>query len=162
MLAYSTYLGGRQDRSDGHRRRDRRRRRRQRLRDRVHRLRDFPTTPGAFDTSLGGGQRDAFVTKLAPDGASLVYSTYLGGSGIDGGVGIAVDAAGSAYVTGTTDSATSRPRPAPSTRSYNGGATPSSTKLAPDGSGLVYSTYLGGSSGTTATASRWTPPATPT
>ena len=47
-------------------------------------LRDFPTTAGAFDTSLGGDV-DAFVTKLAPSGASLVYSTYLGGSDYEGG-----------------------------------------------------------------------------
>ena len=43
---------------------------------------------------------DAFVTKLSPAGNSLVYSTYLGGSGDDRGYGIAVDGAGSAYVTG--------------------------------------------------------------
>jgi hypothetical protein len=42
------------------------------------------------------------VTKLTPSGASLVYSTYLGGSNVDFGFGIAVDAAGSAYVTGAT------------------------------------------------------------
>jgi hypothetical protein len=47
---------------------------------------------------------DAFVTKLSPAGTSLAYSTYLGGSGIDLGLGIAVDATGSAYVTGRTDS----------------------------------------------------------
>ncbi len=63
----------------------------------------FPTTPGAFrTTSLRGG---AFVTKLDPTGSSLVYSTYF--SGIDNnstrGNGIAVDAAGNAYVTGISE-----------------------------------------------------------
>ena len=40
---------------------------------------DFPTTPGAFQTTYGGDQ-DAFVTKLNPTGTALVYSTYLGGT----------------------------------------------------------------------------------
>src|SRR5205807_1629663 len=62
---------------------------------------DFPTTAGAFDTTLAGSL-DAFVTKLAPNGKSLAYSTYLGGGGDEDftGGGIAVDSAGSAYVTG--------------------------------------------------------------
>ncbi len=70
---------------------------------------DFPTTPGAFETtyhggylSFGGG--DAFVTKLNATGSALVYSTYLGGGKEDDGHGIAVDAMGDAYITGSTDS----------------------------------------------------------
>ena len=63
---------------------------------------NFPTTLGAFQTAVGGF--DAFVTKLNPTGSALVYSTYLGGSGVDDGHGIAVDAVGNAYVTGTTTS----------------------------------------------------------
>ena len=64
---------------------------------------NFPTTAGAFQTTHAGGDFDAFVTKLNATGSGLVYSTYLGGSGrlIDG-YGIAVDGAGSAYVTGDT------------------------------------------------------------
>src|SRR5439155_14342362 len=50
------------------------------------------------------GFSDAFVTKFAPAGNSLVYSTYLGGTSEDFGVGIALDASGSAYVTGSTPS----------------------------------------------------------
>src|SRR5262249_21682424 len=66
---------------------------------------NFPTTPGAFDTSFnGGGYGDAFVAKLSTDGHALVYGTYLGGSGDDEGNGIAVDGTGSAYVTGLGDS----------------------------------------------------------
>jgi hypothetical protein len=64
----------------------------------------FPTTPGAFQTTYGGGHFDAFVTKLNARGSALVYSTYLGGSGEDEGQGIAVDGSGNAYVTGRTDS----------------------------------------------------------
>src|SRR5947207_8807365 len=71
---------------------------------------DFPTTPGAIQTTYGGGgsypfhEGDVFVTKLNAAGTALVYSTYLGGSGTDAASGIAVDAAGAAYVTGTTAS----------------------------------------------------------
>ena len=71
---------------------------------------DFPTTPGAFQTQAGGSSTgrgfggDAFVTKLAPSGSSLIYSTYLGGGGDDRGSGIAVDSEGSAYIGGTTNS----------------------------------------------------------
>ena len=61
---------------------------------------DFPTTAGAAQTTHAGGIADAFVTKLDATGSGLVYSTYLGGSGSDTGFGIAVDGAGSAYVTG--------------------------------------------------------------
>ena len=61
---------------------------------------DFPTV-GAVQPASGGGQ-DAFVAKLNRDGDRLLYSTYLGGSGVDFGRGIAVDKPGNAYVTGGT------------------------------------------------------------
>jgi uncharacterized repeat protein (TIGR01451 family) len=64
---------------------------------------DFPTTASANDSTYGGGVTDAFYTKLAADG-TLAYSTYHGGSGTDAGFGIAVDAAGAAYLTGGTQS----------------------------------------------------------
>src|SRR5207245_1095487 len=63
---------------------------------------DFPPTAGAFQPSFPGGFFAAFVTKLNPTGAALVYSTYLGGTGGEQGFSIAVDAAGNAYVTGNT------------------------------------------------------------
>ncbi len=66
---------------------------------------DFPVTAGAFDTSRAG--LDAFVTKFTPDGASLVYSTFLGGAGHEQGQGIAVDTSGNAYVAGITESSDS-------------------------------------------------------
>ena len=62
---------------------------------------DFPTTAGAAQTTHAG-VFDAFVTKLDAAGSGLVYSTYLGGNGSDAGLDIAVDDAGSAYVTGDT------------------------------------------------------------
>src|SRR2546426_4711209 len=63
----------------------------------------FPGTSGSSIQATNAGGNDAFVTKLNAAGTALVYSTYLGGSGSDAGNGIAVDAAGNAYVTGTTD-----------------------------------------------------------
>lgn len=70
----------------------------------------FPTFPSgvlplprAFKLTIGGAQ-DAFVSKISPSGANLLYSTYLGGSGISQGMGIKVDSTGNVYVTGDTDS----------------------------------------------------------
>src|SRR5882762_8774828 len=108
---------------------------------------DFPTTAGAFQpifgggTAFGGGQGfDAFVTKFDSTGSALLYSTYLGGSDDDQGLGIAVDTNGNAYVTGSTKSA-NFPTTSGAFQSTYGGAFV--TKLDPTGSALVYSTYLG-------------------
>jgi hypothetical protein len=127
----------------------------------------FPTTPGAFQTSFGGGScgtppntfacSDAFVLKLNPAGSELVYSTFLGGRGDDSGNSIAVDAAGNAYVTGSTAS-TNFPTVAPLQPVFAGGTcglAPNTfqcaeafvAKLNSTGSALLYSTYLGGSAG---------------
>jgi photosystem II stability/assembly factor-like uncharacterized protein len=65
---------------------------------------DFPTTPGAFQRIYGGGQTDAFITKLNSDGSSLVYSTYIGGGAQDDCAGISIDDLGNAYVVGSTTS----------------------------------------------------------
>jgi hypothetical protein len=64
---------------------------------------NFPTAD-AIQAVFGGGGFDAFVTKLNHDGSALAYSTYLGGSGLDFGGGIAVHPLGTAYVTGVTTS----------------------------------------------------------
>ena len=104
---------------------------------------DFPTTPGAYQTSHGGGA-DAFVTKLNPTGTALVYSTYLGGTNDDRGNGIAVDTAGDAYVTGQTTS-TDFPTTAGGFQTpYGGDQDAFVAKLNPTGTALIYSTYLGG------------------
>src|SRR5216117_1725182 len=110
---------------------------------------NFPTVAGAFQPT-GGSTTDAFVAKLNPAGSALVYSTYLGGSGFDSGAGIVVDAAGNAYVTGSTAS-TDFPTTAGAFQTAFAGSGPFGfgdafvTKLDPTGSALVYSTYLGGS-----------------
>lgn len=108
---------------------------------------DFPIVPGAYDDTHSGGYGDVFVTKLDATGASLVYSTVLGGSGDDGGdASLAIDASGYAYVSGRTSSS-DFPTTAGALDQTLGGSTDAFvTKLNPMGSGLVYSSYLGGSS----------------
>ncbi len=63
---------------------------------------DFPIAAAAFQATYGGGNDDAFVTKMNPTGSALLYSSYLGGTQTDNGNGIAVDTSGSAYVAGQT------------------------------------------------------------
>jgi hypothetical protein len=105
---------------------------------------NFPTT-SPVQAAYGGGIFDAFVVKLNPSGSARVYSTYLGGSGRDGGYGITVDASGSAYVTGSTNSP-NFPTASPLQAVYGGGISDAFlTKVNPAGSALAYSTYLGGS-----------------
>jgi Beta-propeller repeat len=105
---------------------------------------NFPVTPGAFQTTFGG-YYDAVVIKLNPSGSAPVYATYLGGDAFDGGAGIAVDSVGNAYVTGSTSSS-NFPTVNAIQPTLGGGSDAFVTKVNPLGSGLVYSTYLGGSS----------------
>ena len=103
---------------------------------------NFPTA-SPIDGSFGGGFVDAFVTKIDSTGASLVYSTYLGGNGSDHGYDIALDSDGHAYITGDTRS-TNFPTASPIQASLNGTQDAFVTKLNAAGTALVYSTYLGG------------------
>jgi len=117
---------------------------------------DFPTTTDAHQREFAGGGGgfinpfgdfavgDVFVAKLNAAGNALVYSTYLGGTGDDYGEGIAVDAAGRAYLAGMTDS-TDFPTMNPIQTENAGLADMFLAKLNATGSALVYSTYLGGS-----------------
>lgn len=107
---------------------------------------DFPARH-ALQPSGGGGESDAFVTKVDPTGSFIVYSTYLGGGGRDQARGIAVDPSGFAYVAGGTQSLDFPTRNA--FQPANSGIVGPSidgfvAKLAPDTGTLVYSTYLGG------------------
>ncbi len=102
---------------------------------------DFPTA-SPFQASKSSVD-DAFVAKLNPAGSALVYSTYVGGSSSDNAYGIAVDASGSAYVTGSTTS-TNFPTASPFQGTKGAFDDAFVIKLNPSGSTLVYSTYLGG------------------
>ena len=142
MLDYSTYLGGKSA-------------------DRAHAIAvdalgalylagltaslNFPTTTTPFQSTFHRGQQDVFVTKLDPTTSTLVYSTYLGGASKEWAAGIAVDSGGIAYVTGVTSS-----RDFPITFGafqtvLRGDEDIFVIKLNSTGSGLVYSTYIGGS-----------------
>jgi hypothetical protein len=103
---------------------------------------NFPTTTGAFQTSQAGAD-DGFVTAIKADGSAKIYSTYLGGSLTDDALGIAVDSAGEAYITGSTDSS-NFPTLNPAQASLKGATDVFITKLKADGSGLLFSTYYGG------------------
>jgi len=103
----------------------------------------FPTK-NPLQANLAGDS-DIFITKFSPAGNTLVYSTYLGGSDLDEAFGIAVDASGSAYITGKT-----RSNDFPTVNAFQptfGGGNEDAfvAKINPAGSALVYSTYLGGS-----------------
>src|SRR6185437_3222036 len=109
-------------------------------------------TAGAFQTTDPGAayqSQTVFVSKLNPAGTALVYSTYLGGNGGEQASGIAVDAAGDAFVAGQTASLNFPVTPG-ALQTANKGATSNKitafvTELNPTGTGLIYSTYLGGS-----------------
>lgn len=116
---------------------------------------DFPTTPGAFQTTLKAKvipnfpndipQSNAFVTKFSADGGSLVYSTFLGGTADDVAEGIALDPDGRACVTGNATSADFPVTSGAFQKTLRGGNDVFVTKLQLNGSGLFYSTFLGGS-----------------
>jgi hypothetical protein len=112
---------------------------------------DFPITAGSFQTTYAGDNGfgyqgvvgDAFVTKLNASGTGVMYSTYIGGSGGDDAYGIALDAAGNAYLTGGTNSA-DFPETAGAWQGSCCGLTDVFvTKLNATGSALVYSTHIG-------------------
>ena len=117
---------------------------------------DFPVTVGpdlTFNSPNGG--MDAFVAEVAADGTGLVYCGFIGGSGDDVGSGIAVDASGNAYVSGWTFSQDFPVIVGPSL-TYSGNITQFSdafvAKVKADGTGLVYSGFVGGSLSDQATA----------
>lgn len=122
----------------------------------------FPVTQGAYDTQQIGGPcpvdnppygtvdawcSDIFVMKLNSAGTTMIYSTYIGGTGEDRAYGITVDKQGNAYVTGWTES-TDFPTTAGALRRSQGGGNLGEDafllQLDPTGSKLLYSTYIGG------------------
>lgn len=108
---------------------------------------DFPTTTGVFQSNSRGGSFEAFVTKLNATGTQLLYSSYLGGSSNDEGLGIAIDTTGNAYITGYTFSANFPTTTGAYQATFNGATNLSDAfivKVNAAGSALSYSTYLGG------------------
>ncbi len=104
---------------------------------------DFPTV-NPIQSRYGGGSDDVFLSKLSPDGSSLIYSTYLGGSEYDQARSLALDDEGSVYLTGRTESA-NYPVVNPIIPSFGGSQDGFVTKVSPEGDRIIYSTYLGGS-----------------
>lgn len=105
---------------------------------------DFPTTPGAYRTALGG-PRDAFVAKLKADGSGLVWSTLFGGSAEDYMLGGRLDAAGNVHFAGHTTSADLPATPGAAQPRLGGRHDGYAVQLSHDGSRLTYVTYVGGS-----------------
>lgn len=103
---------------------------------------DFPT-PTGFDTSSNGGF-DAFVTKLSTTGDGVEFSTYFGGGSNDYGEGIAVDANGNSYITGRTTSSDFFTTLNTYNDTYSGNMDTFIAKLNAAGTGVAFSTYLGG------------------
>jgi hypothetical protein len=103
---------------------------------------DFPTSK-PFQPTLHGTS-NTFVTVLNAQGTAFIYSTYVGGSGMDAATALALDASGNAYVTGFTTSL-DFPTVYPIRAASSGGLDSFVFKLNPAGSALLYSTYLGGS-----------------
>lgn len=111
---------------------------------------DFPVTPGAFQSTTSGTQ-NSFVAKLNPTGSALLYATYLGGNSVsylccDAAGAVAVDSAGNAYVAGATYAAGFPVTPGAVQTTIGSGLASNAyvTKLNPTGTALVYSTFLGG------------------
>ena len=112
---------------------------------------DFPVTGGVFQSNYGGGSGNAnagsngFVAKIDPGTDTLVYSSYLGGSTADVGIGIAIDSANppNAYVTGTTLS-TDFPIANAFQSTLSGTSDAFVSEVNPTGTALTYSSYLGG------------------
>jgi len=105
---------------------------------------DFPTK-GAYQNTFSGGEKDAYVAKFSATGSSLIYSTFIGGSGNDEGEGIRLDSSGRVYVVGITSSG-DFPTVGAYQGTYGGGAHDAIVFIvSANGSSLAYSTYLGGS-----------------
>ena len=110
--------------------------------------RPYPTTPGAYQTTLRGNY-DTYITKLAPDGASLDFSTLIGGVSEDHGFGIAIDPEGSSYITGYTEPLSTAGTGFPVTDGPYGPFAPGPydafvVKMNATGRSLLYATLIGG------------------
>jgi hypothetical protein len=108
---------------------------------------NFTTTPGAYDQTWNGGNTDAFVAKFSSTGSELLWSTYLGGNATDDGLALALDAAGNIVVTGRTGSHNFPVTPGAYDTDLLDGYEVFVSKISSTGADLLWSTFLGGSSG---------------
>ncbi|MCP4152125.1 MAG: hypothetical protein GY757_30570, partial [bacterium] len=110
---------------------------------------DFPlASPVASPPyqATSGGNTDTFISKLSANGDELVYSTYVGRSAVDKGMGLAVDGNGCAYVCGVTVSSDFPTTASAFDTTFNGSSDGFILKLSPTGTSLIYSTFIGGNS----------------
>jgi len=105
---------------------------------------DFPTTPSCYDNSLNGDY-DALIIKLNSDGSDLLYSTFVGGNGLEYGSGIAIDSTNRIYIGGATESNDFPITDDSFDSSYNGEQDVFLFKVNTENTDLVYSTFIGGS-----------------
>ncbi|MBD3189503.1 MAG: hypothetical protein GF308_02615 [Candidatus Heimdallarchaeota archaeon] len=107
---------------------------------------DFPTTSNAYNATFSKKLfSDCFVLKLAANGSSLLYSTFVGGAGDDGGASLALDEEENIYVTGTTWSGNFPTTAGTHNQTFGGGSHDCFVfKLSADGSSLLFSTFVGG------------------
>ncbi|HZN37765.1 MAG TPA: Ig-like domain-containing protein [Planctomycetota bacterium] len=104
----------------------------------------YPVTAGAYDTSYNGN-RDAFATRIAANGAALVYSTFVGGTQADEAYAVGVDATGATVLAGITFSSNFPATAGAADTTYGGSVDGFAAKLTPGGAGLAWSTFVGGS-----------------
>jgi hypothetical protein len=105
---------------------------------------NFPTSTGAYQETNAGGE-DVYVFKLAANGGSLLFSTFIGGAGDEIGYSLDLNSSGNIVVVGATDSTDFPTTSGAYSEQYNGGTTDAFvTTLASDGSTLAFSTFLGG------------------
>ncbi len=106
---------------------------------------DFPTTAGAFQTAYSGGTSDGWLVKVDPAGASLQYSTYIGGSGGEWANEVALDASGAAWVAGNTNAGDLYTTADAVASNYGGGGADGMLiEISSNGSSSPYSSYVGG------------------
>jgi gliding motility-associated-like protein len=107
---------------------------------------NFPTTSGAFKTIFGGGISDGFISQFNSTASTLVYSSYLGGNSYDGVMGIVIDSYGNKLLSGYTGSINYPTTACAYQTTYGGGEDAVITKMNPDLSAVLYSTFIGGNS----------------
>ncbi|MDK9700839.1 MAG: T9SS type A sorting domain-containing protein, partial [bacterium] len=107
---------------------------------------NFPTTEESYDTTFNGGSYDCFITCMNPVSSLLIFSTYLGGTGSDGGGSLIAEGRGGVVVIGSTNSSNFPVTPFAFDRTFNGDYDCFVSRISNTGTQLLYSTYFGGNS----------------